>query len=71
MVINGIYWKNCFNAKKHPFFMRVPYFIDFFRPFLYYVYWKYCFRGYTHQVNFTLILIQENNSWKIFQDTYW
>ena len=25
----------------------------------------------THQVNFTLILIQENNSWKIFQDTYW
>ena len=24
-----------------------------------------------HKVNFTLILIQENNTWKIFQDTYW
>ena len=24
-----------------------------------------------HKVNFTLILIQEDNTWKIFQDTYW
>ena len=24
-----------------------------------------------HKVNFTLILVQENNTWKIFQDTYW
>ena len=24
-----------------------------------------------HKVNFTLILVQEDNTWKIFQDTYW
>lgn len=24
-----------------------------------------------HKVNFTLILVQENKTWKIFQDTYW
>ena len=24
-----------------------------------------------HKVNFTLILVQENNEWKILQDAYW
>lgn len=27
--------------------------------------------GKEHQVNFTLILVQENGSWKILQDAYW